>query len=344
MVVIAHVVSHAIADTGDVAHMRRSQERKMRKRELSKLMGMLDRLTRTQRKALAAELSAVESKAASIEMIESQALERPVCPHCGALRVVKNGSAHGLQRFKCCGCGKTFNALTGTPLAGLHLRGKWLGQATAMHEGLSLNQVAARLNIARSTAFRWRHRFLALPKTVQAQALVGIAEADEAYFRKSAKGQRGLPRAARRRGSRAGKRGTPKDEFLSVLIARDRSGGTANFILESATGNAIGAVLKPVLPSDTVLCSDGGSALAVAARALGVEHHAVNLSAGIRVDGAWHIQNVNAFCSRLRDWMRRFKGVSSRYLDNYLGWFRALDRSPGASPNPVSFLAMAIKV
>jgi hypothetical protein len=59
--------------------------------------------------------------------------------------------------------------------------------------------------------------------------------------------------------------------------------------------------------------------LAVAAGALGVEHHAVNLCAGIRVDGVWDVQNVKSFCSRLRDWMRRFKGVSSRYLANYLG-------------------------
>lgn len=316
----------------------------MRKRELSKLMGMLDRLTPTQRKALTAELAAVESKAVSVEVIERQALKQASCPHCAALRVVKNGTAHGLQRFKCRSCGKTFNALTGTPLAGLHMRDKWLEQAAAMREGLSLNQVAGRLKIARSTAFRWRHRFLTLPKTIQVQALVGIAEADESYFRRSAKGQRGLSRKARRRGGRAGKRGTPKDEFVSVLVARDRSAGTANFILESATGKAIGAVLKPILPSDTVLCSDGGSALAIAARTLGVEHHAVNLSAGVRVDGAWHIQNVNAFCSRLRDWLRRFKGVSTRYLDNYLGWFRALDRSPGAILNPASLLAMAIRV
>lgn len=316
----------------------------MRKQELSKLMGMVGRLTRAQRKALATELAAVESKAASIEIIESQALEQPSCPHCSAARVVRNGSAHGLQRFKCRCCGKTFNALTGTPLAGLHMRGKWLVQAAALREGLSLNQVAARLDIAQSTAFRWRHRFLALPKTIQAQALVGIAEADETYFLKSAKGQRGLLRKARHRGGKAAKRGTSKEDFLSVLIARDRSDRTANFILQSARGDAISAVLKPILPSDTVLCSDGGGALAVAARALGVEHHAVNLSAGIRVDGAWHIQNVNAFCSRLRGWMRRFKGVSSRYLDSYLGWFRALDRSPGFSPDPASLLKMAIRV
>lgn len=314
----------------------------MKKGDLLKLFGMLRQLTQTQRKALVSELMAVEHRAASIEIVEGTALVRPGCPHCCATRIVKNGSAHGLQRFKCRSCGKTFNALTGTPLVGLHMRGKWLGQAAALRDGLSLNQVAARLNIAQSTAFRWRHRFLALPKTIQTHGLAGIAEADETYFLKSAKGQRGLLRP-RHRGGKAGKRGTSKD-YLSVLIARDRSGSTANFILDSATGKAIGSVLRPVLPTDTVLCSDGGGALAVAARTLGVEHHAVNLSAGIRVDGPWHVQNVNAFCSRLRDWMRRFKGVSSRYLDNYLGWFRALDRTPGFSPNPASLLAMAIRI
>jgi len=57
-------------------------------------------------------------------------------------------------------CGKTFNALTGTPLAHLHLHGKWLGQAQALRERLSLSQVQQRLDIARTTALRWRHRLL----------------------------------------------------------------------------------------------------------------------------------------------------------------------------------------
>ena len=41
--------------------------------------------------------------------------------------------------------------------------------------------------------------------------------------------------------------------------------------------------------------------LAAVARDIGVEHHAVNLSAGIRVDSARHAQNVNAYHSRLKD-------------------------------------------
>jgi hypothetical protein len=34
---------------------------------------------------------------------------------------------------------------------------------------------------------------------------------------------------------------------------------------------------------------------------------------------------VNAFHSRLKNWMERFKGVATKYLDNYLTWFRFFD-------------------
>jgi hypothetical protein len=93
---------------------------------------------------------------------------------------------------------------------------------------------------------------------------------------------------------------------------------------------------------DVVLCTDGSRALAGAARELGIEHHAVNLSAGIRVDGAWHIQNVNAYHSRLKAWVYKFRGVATCYLANYLGWFRAIDREAAGAPKPAQWLAMAL--
>jgi hypothetical protein len=37
------------------------------------------------------------------------------------------------------------------------------------------------------------------------------------------------------------------------------------------------------------------------------------------MDGAFHIQNVNAYDSRLKEWIRRFHGVATKYLENYVG-------------------------
>ena len=96
------------------------------------------------------------------------------------------------------------------------------------------------------------------------------------------------------------------------------------------------------MTKDVVLCTDGSKALAGAARDLGVEHHAVNLSAGVRVDGAWHVQNVNAYHSRLKFWVYKFYGVAPRYLAKNLGWFRAHDRELAGSMKAALWLAMAL--
>jgi hypothetical protein len=42
--------------------------------------------------------------------------------------------------------------------------------------------------------------------------------------------------------------------------------------------------------------------------------------------GTFHIQNVNAYHSRLKSGMTRFHGVATRLLPNHLGWSRILER------------------
>lgn len=311
----------------------------MKRPKLHRLMHAIAQLSWRQRRALQAQLAALQAREASIEAIESQVPGH--CPSCGATHFVKNGFARGLQRFLCRGCASTFNALTGTPLSKLHLRGKWLAYAQALNQGLSIPQVAQQLDIAWSTAFRWRHRFLQLPSQRQASALHGIAEADESYFLESSKGQRALLRKARRRGGKASQRGVSKSQ-VPVLMVRDRAGATANIIVARTSAAELSAALAPLLPKDTVLCTDSSSSLAAAAHLLGVQHRSINVSAGIRVDGPWHVQNVNAYVSRLRGWMRRFKGVATKYLASYLGWFRMLDCVPGSALQPASVLALAI--
>lgn len=312
----------------------------MRSREVEKLLAQATKLTPSQKRQLLSVLSETDEAARVVEVLESRPAQ---CPHCRSEQLVRHGHASGLRRYRCRGCGKTFNALTGTPLARLRHKGKWEQQAQVLREGLSVHQSAATLVVAPSTAFRWRHRFLRLTQGVKAQLLQGVVEADETYFLRSSKGQCVQGRKARHRGGSAAKRGL-SDEQEPVLVARDRSGATADFILERADKAHTVAALAPVLAPDAVLCTDCGGALGAAARHLGVEHHALNISKGPRVQGAWHIQNANGYHGRLKNWMRRFKGVASSYLARYLGWFRAIDRAAQAPRQPAPFLALAIGV
>lgn len=293
--------------------------------ELKRWLVSVARLTRAQKAELLKALSARDDEAEVGLLVDSRFAQVPACPHCACTRIVRNGSASGLQRYKCRACQRTFNALSKTPLARLRMKAKWLQQEEVLASGLIIRTASAELGVAPSTAFRWRHRFLQLAQPVKAPALTGVVEADETFFLRSSKGQR-PGRTPRKRGGRASRKDRGED-LIPVLVARDRSGATADFLLEAVSKDCLSEVLKPRLNADAILCTDGSAAMAATAKELGVHHEAMNLSAGERVRGPWHIQNVNAYHGRLKGWMHRFRGVATAYLESYLGWFRALDRA-----------------
>jgi len=317
----------------------------MRARELKRWLAESAKLTSGQREQVLAQLQQGVAQDAVAGLLDGCPAPA-ACPKCRGQRLVRNGRANGLQRFKCRGCGASFNVLTGTPLARLGYRSKWLLQAEAMESGLSVRKAAAKLGVHRTTAFRWRHRFLTVPRQTKDRQLSGVVEADEAYFLRSFKGQQRRlreqsARSPRRRGGRATKRGT-SDEQVPVLVARNRTAHTTDFVLTAGNKRGLLEVLPDALAADAVLCTDGSAMLAHAAHDLGIEHHGLNTLRGERRRGAWHIQNVNAYHSRFKGWLARFKGVATSYLPNYLGWFRALDRNTRNGVGPLALLALAI--
>lgn len=316
----------------------------MRREDFQALAADIETLTPHQRKLLAQRLSKIDNIQAVNTLIESRVTVSPVCPKCAHNKIARWGSASGLQRYRCLACKATFNALTGTPLARLRKKDKWLDYAQQMEQGTSVRKSAVACDVHRNTAFRWRHRFLVLPNDSKPGRLAGIAEADETFFLESFKGKKqAMPRASRKRGSKAAKRGL-SDEQIPVLICRDRGGSTTDFILEKDDRTHIYEALKPIVATDTILCTDGSRAMVGVARKMGLTHRPVNLAAGIRViAGVYHVQNVNAYGSRLKTWMRRFNGVATCHLANYLGWRRYLDRSNRAT-SPAAFLLASLGI
>ena len=308
--------------------------------ELKRWLASVARLTPGQKAELLNALSARDDEAEVGRLVDSRLAPLPTCPHCAGTRIVRNGSASGLQRYKCRACQRTFNALSKTPLARLRMKAKWLQQEDVLARGLIIRMASAELGVAPSTAFRWRHRFLQLAQPVKAPALTGVVEADETFFLRSSKGQR-PGRTPRKRGGRASRKDRGED-LIPVLVARDRSGATADFLLEAVSKDCLSEVLKPRVNADAILCTDGSAAMAATAKELGVHHEAMNLSAGERVRGPWHIQNVNAYHGRLKGWMHRFRGVATFYLESYLGWFRALDRASRSRNQDPPMLRLAL--
>ena len=269
------------------------------------------------------------------------------CPSCGNARCNRHGFANDLQRFRCCNCGRTFNDLSGTPLARLRLKTKWLAYSQVLLDSLPVRKAADRVGVHRNTAFRWRHRFLAWVKLDRPAALNGIVEADETFLLESQKGSRTLDRPPRRRGGRAARRGISR-ELDCILVARDRNGGTIDAVTGrgALTAAQLERGLLPRLDPQALLVSDSHAAYRAFARKHRIAHEVVNLRAGVRVrrlgNLAIHVQNVNGYHQRFKAWLMCFRGVASRYLPNYLGWRWALDGGRVSSPEQLLRIAVGV--
>jgi len=166
---------------------------------------------------------------------------------------------------------------------------------------------------------------LKVPIETKTEHLHGIVEFDETYFLESHKGERNLEREPRKRGGKAGKRSISSEQ-TAVLIVRDRNGNTTDAILAKSNKETIADVMLPVLDSDALLCSDAKPSYKAFAHKYYFTLKTINVSAKEHTKGICHVQNANAYDSRLKEWMKHFHGVATKYLNSYLGWKRLLER------------------
>lgn len=93
-------------------------------------------------------------------------------------------------------------------------------------------------------------------------------------------------------------------------------------VVKTKVDGMIGSKLTP----NNVLVTDAWRAYKTYANEKGIEHYRIKSNDGKHViKGLYHIQNVNGLHSRLKHWIHHFKGVASKYLDNYLAWFLFVD-------------------
>ncbi len=178
------------------------------------------------------------------------------------------------------------------------------------------------------TLFYWRQKLLSALKQMDFEQFDGIVEVDETYFLYSQKGQRGISeRKPRKRGGKSKHRGISKEQ-VCVLVARDRTKATVSKVacmgrvVKTKVDGMIGSKLTP----NNVLVTDAWRAYKTYANEKRIEHYRIKSDDEKHViKGLYHIQNVNGLHSSLKHWINRFKGVATKYLDNYLAWFLFVD-------------------
>ena len=277
----------------------------------------------------------------------------PDCPHCKARSdlgfVIRKGYDRGVQRYLCKACGHRFVAASKTAFSGTHKDAEiWRKFIRLTISGATLHECKEECGIAYQTAFTWRHKVLNVFKVNQeATEMRARVEMDEMFIPISYKGNRvkgaigtrrvrlpgennGLPRKSFRRGS-DNKSASAKTK--ACVFCMVENGDKAFY----ASVPGVGAMQPAMLDKTVARHVDKKTALVlvdqyhVTSKYLADNQFrymtfASNTSDNYHdhkaeIQGDLHIQHVNAMHRHLRAFLRRYCGVSTKYLENYVSLF-----------------------
>jgi transposase-like protein len=294
----------------------------MKQKAFKQVLADLGSFNSRQIRQLEAGLAQLKKQEQTATLLETP-FEDVSCPRCGSMEKWRWGKRDQLQRYKCKSCNKTFNCLTGTPLARLNKKQEWLTYANCLKLGYTVRKAAKKCNVHKNTAFHWRHRFLSATTQIKPTQLHGIIETKESYFRKSEKGTRHLNRKPRLRGGQRIE--LPKSELICLFLAKDRDKNTFDTLMERFTTQSI-LKTQPIFAKDALLCSESKWIYRNFAKATKLKLGTLNLSKGeTEKKVIVHLSNVTSYHNALRSWLQRFHGVATKYLGNYLSWYREMD-------------------
>ena len=305
--------------------------------ELNEILKLINGLSANDRQKLKSILS--EKHLNSDETMESFLTEKRFssgnkCPLCSSAHIKRNGHKGTAQRYLCMDCHKTFSVTTNTIVASTKKDfSTWSKYIGCMMEGLSIRKCAEKCGINRNTAFLWRHKILdALQNMAENVKLDGIIEGDETFFQVSYKGNHknsktfSMPRNSHKRGKSVHVRGL-SHEKVCVPCAVNRNGLSIARIsnLGRVSTKALDKIFDGRMEKGSTLCTDVMNSYRKFAEIN--ELNLVQLKSGKAKKGIYHIQHINSYHSNLKKFMRKFNGVSTKYLNNYLIWNNILNYS-----------------
>ena len=245
----------------------------------------------------------------------------PICPRCKCEYVSKAGVHNGRQVYKCKNCKYQFRETAKSLVYHLHKYPLILDYLKCMLEGKSLRACASEVGISLPTSFRWRHKILAAIQGLEGGInFSGITETDELLLQYSEKGRRYKTLEEK---EQAMKTVHPN---VAVLVMTDREGN----LLFKHTGenkvqnSQIKEELKRRVSENNLICFKPNDEFKQAvmespSKKVIVRRKTIGLA----------IYSVNVAEKKITNflvWMMRFRGVATKYLQNYLMWFVVMNK------------------
>lgn len=247
------------------------------------------------------------------------------CKKCKC-KMHKNGKTkNGIQKYICSGCKTTLSETTNTIICHSKLSFEvWKNIIDNLLDGFSIRRIAEENNISNYTSFRLRHKILySLKKFVENIKLSGNIQSDEKYFSINLKGTKtnNMPRYSKKRTSKGnGIRGISHHKVCVVSSIDENDNLILKIVgLGRCTTNMLKESLGKRLDNAKSINADSASAYQDFCEEYNLVLNAI--PSGFHSNGIFNISEINSIHSQLETWLRKFRGVSTRHLQEYLDWF-----------------------
>lgn len=179
--------------------------------------------------------------------------------------------------------------------------------------GISAKQLERELGVTYKTAWRMFKQIRSMLSQDEDGPFGGTVEADEAYI-----GGMGKWKHANKRGHKSAFSSKTPVFGMAQRGANGAKGKVVAQVVEAASDASVIPRMKTkVLPDSTVYTDEGKVYRGVGLE--GFEHHRVNHSQQIYVDGDVHVNTIEGFWSLLKSGIRgTYHSVSTAYLQTYL--------------------------
>ena len=247
------------------------------------------------------------------------------CEKCG-YKLHKNGKTkNGVQKYICSNCKVTLSETTNTIICHSKLSFEiWRNIIDNLLNGFSLRRIAEENTISLLTSFRIRHKVLyALKSFVENIKLSGEIQSDEKYFSINLKGTKkeNMPRYSKKRTSTSSPyRGISHHKVCVVSSIDEKDNLLLKVVgLGRCTTDMLKDSLGKKLNNAKSVTADSASAYQDFCETYNLILNAI--PSGFHSNGISNISEINGIHSQLETWLSKFRGISTRHLQEYLDWF-----------------------
>lgn len=271
------------------------------------------------------------------------------CPHCSSINYCSNGhyntSTENVKRYRCNECGKNFTSKQNSIISNSNLSFfNWMRLINCLYNGYSIEKTARICKISTKTVHDNRQKlFYALKLLDDEVQLAGNVVIDETYFPVSYKGNHSknedfvMPRPAHKRGGENHEKGLGNN-VVCVACALDESGNSVARITGLGAPNFYELIktFDNCIHKDNVSCIYSDKEKALKSFAESKEIPIKQKIAGYKLEENKYttetyeiernLQRINSYHSRLKTFLRKFSGISTKLMSGYLNLFAFKER------------------